>query len=99
MTQATSTAAATSASSTSAATTRSPSNMIVGALVQFDWAKDDSGVLASKVDGNGWMIGPYLSARIHENIYLDLRAAWGRSSNDSTLGYDDRRASIPRAGW
>ena len=61
-------------------------NMIVGALVQFDWAKDDSGVLASKVDGNGWMIGPYLSAQVHENIYFDLRAAWGRSNNDLTLG-------------
>ena len=32
--------------------------MIVGALVQFDWSKDDSGVLASNVDGNGWMAGP-----------------------------------------
>ncbi|MEO8421149.1 MAG: autotransporter outer membrane beta-barrel domain-containing protein [Hyphomicrobium sp.] len=61
-------------------------NMIVGALVQFDWSKDDSGVLASKVDGNGWMIGPYLSAQIHQNIYLDLRAAWGGSTNDLTLG-------------
>jgi len=57
-------------------------NMIVGVLAQFDWAKDDSGVLASTVDGNGWMIGPYLSARVHDNIYLDVRAAWGRSSND-----------------
>lgn len=57
-------------------------NMIVGVLAQFDWAKDDSGVLASKVDGNGWMIGPYMSAQIHDNIYFDLRAAWGRSSND-----------------
>ena len=60
-------------------------NMIVGALAQFDWAKDTSDVLASKVDGNGWMIGPYLSAQIHENIYFDLRAAWGRSTNDLTL--------------
>jgi outer membrane autotransporter protein len=61
-------------------------NMIVGALVQFDWAKDSSDVLASKVDGNGWMLGPYMSARIHDNIYFDLRAAWGRSNNDLTLG-------------
>jgi outer membrane autotransporter protein len=71
-------------------------NMIVGALVQFDWAKDDSSVLASKVDGNGWMIGPYLSAEVHENIYFDLRAAWGRSNNDLTLdtvtgGFDTSR--------
>lgn len=61
-------------------------NMIVGVLAQFDWSADDSGALASKVDGNGWMIGPYMSARIHDHIYLDLRAAWGRSSNDLTLG-------------
>ena len=57
-------------------------NIIVGVLAQFDWAKDSSSVLASKVDGNGWLVGPYMSARIHENIYLDLRAAWGQSSND-----------------
>lgn len=57
-------------------------NIIVGVLAQFDWSKDDSGVLSSKVDGSGWMIGPYMSARIHENIYFDLRAAWGRSDND-----------------
>jgi outer membrane autotransporter protein len=61
-------------------------NMIVGALVQFDWAKDSSDALASKVDGNGWMIGPYMSMRVHDNIYFDLRAAWGRSNNDLTLG-------------
>jgi len=75
---------------------RVASNMIVGALVQFDWSKDDSSVLASKVDGNGWMIGPYLSMQVHENIYFDLRAAWGRSTNDLTLdtvtgGFDTSR--------
>lgn len=57
-------------------------DMIIGGLVQFDWAKDDSAALASKVDGTGWMVGPYLSARVHENVYFDLRAAWGRSNND-----------------
>jgi outer membrane autotransporter protein len=61
-------------------------NMIAGILAQFDSAKDDSNVLASQVSGNGWMVGPYLSARVHDNIYLDLRAAWGRSDNDLALG-------------
>ncbi|MDH4983783.1 autotransporter outer membrane beta-barrel domain-containing protein [Hyphomicrobium sp. D-2] len=60
-------------------------NMIVGVLAQFDWAKDETGALQSKIDGNGWMIGPYMSARVHQNIYLDVRAAWGRSSNDLAL--------------
>ncbi len=61
-------------------------NVIVGVLAQFDWSADDSGALATKADGNGWMIGPYLSARIHQNVFFDLRAAWGRSSNDLTIG-------------
>jgi outer membrane autotransporter protein len=71
-------------------------NTIVGVLAQFDWSKDDGGLLSSKVDGNGWMIGPYLSAQIHQNIYFDLRAAWGRSDNDLTIdtvtgGFDTSR--------
>jgi outer membrane autotransporter protein len=72
-------------------------NMIVGVLAQFDWAKDDSSVLASEVSGNGWMVGPYLSARVHDNIYFDLRAAWGRSSNDLTL--DAATGSFDTSRW
>jgi len=60
-------------------------NMIVGVLAQFDWSKEKSDTLSSEVDGDGWMVGPYLSARIHDNIYFDLRAAWGGSSNDLAL--------------
>jgi outer membrane autotransporter protein len=65
---------------------RATPDMIVGALVQFDWSKDDSTQLTSSIEGRGWLAGPYLSARVHDNIYLDLRAAWGLSSNDMTLG-------------
>jgi outer membrane autotransporter protein len=61
-------------------------NMIVGVVAQFDWAKDDSGVLGSSVDGNGWMVGPYMSMQVHENVYFDLRASWGRSDNDLNIG-------------
>jgi outer membrane autotransporter protein len=32
------------------------------------------------------MLGPYLAARLDRNIYFDVRAAWGHSSNDLTLG-------------
>lgn len=76
---------------------RVASNMIVGALVQFDWSKDSSDVLASKVDGNGWMIGPYMSAQIHDNIYFDLRAAWGRSNND--LAIEDITGGFDTSRW
>ena len=65
---------------------RIASNVIVGALVQFDWSKEDYSVIFSKAQGNGWMVGPYLSAQVHENVFFDLRASWGRSDNDITFG-------------
>jgi outer membrane autotransporter protein len=61
-------------------------NILVGALVQQDWASDGSAVLRSDVDGRGWMAGPYISMRLLPAIFLDMRAAWGRSSNDITVG-------------
>ncbi|MBN8911090.1 MAG: autotransporter outer membrane beta-barrel domain-containing protein [Rhizobiales bacterium] len=71
-------------------------NMIVGVLAQFDWSKEKSDALSSKVDGDGWMVGPYLSARIHDNIYFDLRAAWGGSSNDLALDGETGRFDTSR---
>jgi hypothetical protein len=61
-------------------------NVLLGALVEFDWSEDSSGLLQLDVDGNGWMAGPYLSMRLLSNLYFDVRAAWGRSSNDIVLG-------------
>jgi outer membrane autotransporter protein len=72
-------------------------NVLAGFLVQFDWSKDDTGALSSKIDGNGWMVGPYVSARLHENIFVDLRAAWGGSNNDLTLG--DTTGTFDTTRW
>lgn len=74
-------------------------NTIVGVLAQFDWAKDDSDVFTSKVDGNGWMIGPYLSARIHQSIYFDARAAWGQSSNSYSHSNTETTADFDTTRW
>lgn len=57
-------------------------DILVGALVQYDWITDQSNVLNSRVSGKGWMAGPYFSARLLPNLYFDARAAWGQSSND-----------------
>jgi uncharacterized repeat protein (TIGR01451 family) len=65
--------------------------LLVGALVEFDWMEDSSSTLNSSVDGHGWMAGPYMSARLSENIFFDARAAWGESDNNiSPFGtYED----------
>jgi len=57
-------------------------DIMVGALVQYDWITDRSNVMNSRVSGNGWMAGPYFSARLSPNLYFDVRAAWGQSNND-----------------
>jgi len=74
-------------------------DLIIGALVQFDWAKDKSEVYTSQVDGSGWMAGPYLSARVLGNIYIDLRAAWGGSSNDLTHTNTQITAGFDTSRW
>ena len=59
-------------------------NLLVGILGQFDWAKEHTKLDGSSAEGNGWMVGPYLSARIGENLFFDWRAAWGQSDNSVT---------------
>ncbi len=55
--------------------------VLIGAMVQFDRAKETSTVLGTSADGTGWMAGPYVSARLTKNVVFDARAAWGKSSN------------------
>jgi len=57
-------------------------NVLVGALLQWDHAETVTGTYRSTVSGDGWMAGPYVAARLAENVYLDARGAWGRSEND-----------------
>ncbi len=56
-------------------------NLLIGMLIQHDWAKQESQSHGSTVDGNGWMAGPYLMARIGRSLFFDGRAAIGTSSN------------------
>ena len=72
------------ACSTLVPTTLSPRGILIGGLVQFDDTKEelkgpgDTG----KIDGGGWMVGPYFGVLLAPNLMLDVRAAWGRSGND-----------------
>ena len=62
-------------------------NVLVGGLVQFDNYDIDGARTAGSADGHGWLAGPYLTARLAPHLYLDARAAWGKSDNTvSPLG-------------
>ena len=56
---------------------------LVGLMGQYD-KLDGAGTAP---EGDGWMFGPYATVRLAENLYGDVRAAWGRSDNTvSPLG-------------
>lgn len=73
--------------------------LLIGALMQFDFADETSGALNSDVEGNGWMAGPYLSARLTDNLFFDARAAWGRSENTISPFGTTQTRQTGSAGW
>jgi len=61
-------------------------NLLVGGLVQMDWAEETNDTAATSADGKGWMVGPYLAAKHSDrNLFLNARVAYGRSDNDLTV--------------
>ncbi len=68
-------------------------NLLVGVGVQGDWL--DMNTASGSLDSSGWLAGPYATARLSSNLYLDARIAWGGASFDvSPFGtYTDRVSS------
>lgn len=66
-------------------------DLLVGGLVQLDRLAQHSSIDPSTAAGTGWLAGPDVTARLSDNLYLDLLAAAGTSSNSiSPLGtYED----------
>lgn len=56
-------------------------NLLLGVMGQFDRAKQSSDTVIGDAGGQGWMAGPYLSARLTPHLFLDARALWGRSED------------------
>ncbi|MDJ0822273.1 MAG: autotransporter outer membrane beta-barrel domain-containing protein [Paracoccaceae bacterium] len=57
-------------------------DLLVGVLLQIDDMEDFSTALNTTARGRGWMIGPYVTARLAPNLYFDGRIAAGRSRNE-----------------
>lgn len=55
--------------------------ILVGLGAQLDWT-DMDGANDSTISGTGYLVGPYVTARLTDNLFLDGRAAWGQSTND-----------------
>ena len=58
--------------------------LTVGLMGQIDYFEDRLESGAGETSGTGWAIGPYLSARLLDNVQLDLRGLWGTSDNSTS---------------
>ncbi|CAN7403178.1 IPT/TIG domain-containing protein [Aminobacter sp. LjRoot7] len=57
--------------------------ILVGLGLQLDWTDMEADDGAT-IEGTGYLVGPYVTARLTENLFLDARAAWGQSSNTAS---------------
>ena len=62
-------------------------NFLIGAMAQVDRAEETDSSLNSKIDGTGWLAGPYVVGRFaDEQLYIELRSLWGGSGNSIKIG-------------
>ena len=66
-------------------------NLLIGFGAQLDWTEMSGPIADSSISGQGYLIGPYMTARLREGLYFDGHIAIGRSSNEiSPFGvYED----------
>ncbi len=60
---------------------RASTSLLVGMMLQLDWSDEQDKTENTKAEGQGWMAGPYIAARLHQNLLFDARAAWGQADN------------------
>jgi outer membrane autotransporter protein len=56
-------------------------DLMLGTLVQFDWADESNAASATSASGTGWLAGPYAVYRLHQNVILDGYVSYGQSDN------------------
>ena len=54
---------------------------LAGMMVQFDDMEESSKSGGYRIDGQGWMAGPYAEVRFGEHLFFDAKALWGQSDN------------------
>ncbi len=59
--------------------------VVVGVVAENDYLTQNNSFEVNHAHGSGWLVGPYLSARITDKLYLHTRAGWGKSSNSLEL--------------
>ncbi len=65
--------------------------LLFGFGAQMDWTDMEGATPGSAISGQGYLVGPYMTAKLREGLYFDSHIAIGRSINDvSPFGvYED----------
>ena len=58
--------------------------LLLGVLAQFDWTDEDDDRTGIATEGEGWLVGPYIVAKLAPHVYFQARGAWGESDNEVT---------------
>jgi hypothetical protein len=59
-------------------------DVLLGLSLQLDTSRITQG--NAELQGSGWLMGPYLTARVAPDLYVDLSASAGLSQNSISLG-------------
>ncbi len=70
----------------------------LGLIAQFDWTDEEDDRTNISAEGQGWMVGPYLAARAADRVYVQARAAWGKSDNEVSP-FGTYRDSFETSRW
>lgn len=54
--------------------------LALGLMAQVDLASESADT-ATRLSGQGWMVGPYVSAELADGLFFSARGAWGQASN------------------
>ena len=59
--------------------------LLLGGYVQMNATESSKNANGGSIGGIGWLAGPYATARLTDNLYLDILAGAGTSSNHVSL--------------
>ena len=74
-------------------------DLLLGVSAQVDHADGRSGAQEDGIEGTGWMVGPYMTARIYQNFYIDAAGSYGRADNSIALGGGLRADKFGSQRW
>ena len=73
-------------------------NLLIGAFAQIDHFSQNASEDPAFVSGTGWLAGPYVTARLSDNLYLDVLAGIGTSHN-TISPYGTYKDTFETARW